>query len=223
MNRIRFRWSATALATAMGMAGAPAAIAQDGMGRLFFTAAQRAQLDNARRQNVRAPIQGEQPAEEAQPLPQEVRLNGMLRRSDGRTTVWLNNKMVAPDAAVVPGTVEARARGNGGVTLSLPQSGRSVDLKVGQSVEALSGQIAEVYQRRTLATPPPDAKPAPEGALPAKPAAGPPGPVQPGSVEKVTPTSAGGPQTAAKATETVEPKRKRDDGPPWDLLQSPAK
>ena len=64
------------------------------------------ELDTARQRNVRAPIQGEQP-EEAQPLPQEVTVNGMIRRNDGRTTVWLNNKMVAPDAAA-GGSVEVR-------------------------------------------------------------------------------------------------------------------
>ena len=193
-----------ALASVPGVMAAPAAVAQDGMGRLFFTPAQRAQLDTARQRNVRAPIPGEQP-EEAQPLPQEVTVNGMIRRNDGRTTVWLNNKMVAPDAQTVGGSVEVRPRGDGGVTLALPQSGRSVDLKVGQSVEALSGQISDVYRPRTL-TVAPDTKPAPT-APPA------------GTVEKVTPAAPTPPQSAAKGTEAVEPKRKKDDGPPWDMLQ----
>jgi len=193
------------LAVVLGAVAAPAARAQDGMGRLFFSPAQRAQLDTARQRNVRAPIAGEQP-EEAQPLPQEVTVNGMIRRNDGRTTVWLNNKMVAPDAQSVAGSVEVRPRRDGSVTLALPQSGRSVDLKVGQSVEALSGQIEDVYRRRTLTAPGPENKPAPT-------------PPPAGTVEKVTPAAPGAPQTAAKGTETVEPKRKKDDGPPWDMLQ----
>lgn len=211
MNRIRsrVRLLVTLLAVVLGAAAAPAAFGQDGMGRLFFTPAQRAQLDTARRQNVRAPIAGEQP-EEAQPLPQEVTVNGMIRRNDGRTTVWLNNRMIAPDTATGGGSVEARARGDGGVTLTLPQTGRSVDLKVGQSVEALSGQIADVYQRRTLVVPAAEGRPAPD-APPAK------------TVEKVTPVPPSGQQTATKATEGVEPKRKKDDGPPWGLLDYPAK
>ncbi len=209
MNRIRshVHLPVALLAVLTGLAVAPAAHAQDGMGRLFFSPAQRAQLDIARQRNVRAPIQGEQPTEEAQPLPQEVRLNGVIRRNDGRTPFWLNNKMVAPDAAILPGTVETRARGDGSVTLSLPQTGRSVDLKVGQTVEALSGQIAEVYQPRAPLAPGPEVRPAP-GSTPA-----------PQTVEKVTPAPPGSPQTATKVPEPVEPKRKRDDGPPWDMLQ----
>lgn len=191
-------------AAVLGVMATPSAFGQDGMGRLFYTPAQRAQLDTARQRNVRAPIPGDQP-EEAQPLPQEVTVNGMIRRNDGRTTVWLNNRMVAPDAQTGGGTVEVRPRGDSGVTLALPQSGRSVDLKVGQSVEALSGQIADVFQRRTL-TVQPESKPSPTA-----PSAG--------TVEKVTPVAPGTPQAPAKVTETVEPKRKKDDGPPWDMLQ----
>lgn len=197
-------WLYATLAVTLGLIAAPPTFAQDGMGRLFFTPAQRAQLDTARQRNVRAPIPGEQP-EEAQPLPQEVTVNGMIRRNDGRTTVWLNNKMVAPDAQTVGGSVEVRPRSDGGVTLALPQSGRSVDLKIGQSVEALSGQISDVYRPRSL-TVPPETKPAPT-------------PPPTGTVEKVTPAAPNAPQTAAKGTEPVEPKRKKDDGPPWDMLQ----
>ncbi len=214
MNRFPLLAAAAALAAGV----TPPAVAQDeGMGRLFFTPAQRAQLDNARRQNVRAPIPGDQP-EEAQPLPQEVTVNGMIRRNDGRTTVWVNNKMVAPEAAS-GGAVEVRARGDT-VTLSLPQSGRSVDLKIGQSVEALSGQIADVYQRRTpLAL---EGKPAPEAPPQPKPAPDA-ASARPQNVEKVTATPAPPAGSATKSTEAIERKRKSDDGVPWGMLQSDSK
>jgi hypothetical protein len=209
------RIAALIAVAALGIAAAPAALAQNGMGRLFYTPAQRAQLDVARQQNLRVPIATDQP-DDAQQLPQQVTVNGMIRRNDGRSTVWVNNKMYSPET-LTGGPVDVQARGSNAVTLSLPQSGRSVDLKVGQSVEALSGQIADVYQSRSRA-------PAPAEAAPEPRAGGAPPPANtPASVEKVTaapPTPAAG---ATKATEAVERKRKLDDGVPWGMLQSDTK
>jgi hypothetical protein len=215
MNPMRI---ATLMAgAAFGIATAPAALGQDGMGRLFYTPAQRAQLDVARQQNLRAPIATDQP-EDAQQVPQQVTVNGMIRRNDGRSTVWVNNKMYSPEA-LTGGPVDVQARGSNAVTLSLPQSGRSVDLKVGQSVEALSGQIADVYQSRSRTPPPTEAAPA------AEPRAGgtPPPANTPGSVEKVTAAPPSAPAAATKATEAVERKRKLDDGVPWGMIQSDTK
>jgi hypothetical protein len=110
------------------------------LGRLFFTPAQRATLDSARKQNVRTEIGNDNP-EEATPLPQNITINGMIRRSDGKTTVWVNNRAVTeqqPNGVnVVPYKNDNR------VKLTAPDSGHSVDLRVGQTLELNSGTIQE--------------------------------------------------------------------------------
>ena len=129
------------------------------LGRMFFTPAQRETLDNARKQNIRIEVGSDndrQAPPVAAPVPHNVSVNGMVRRSDGKSTVWLNNRAVAEPQAgginAVPGKTDNR------VQLTVPESGRSVDLKVGQTVEIVSGAIQEGYSRR--AGPEPEAAPA---------------------------------------------------------------
>lgn len=127
------------------------------LGRLFFTPAQRAQLDIARSQKSRATLASDQ--EEAVPVPEVVTYGGIVRRNDGKTTVWINNRAVNDGKATDKLPVASRVRPDGSVNLQMPQSDRSVNLKVGQSVEIVSGTIAEPYARRPAA-----AKPAPKPA-----------------------------------------------------------
>lgn len=122
------------------------------IGRFFFTPAQRAALDAARKQNVRVEIGNEeterQPAAPtaAPPTPQTVRLNGLIQRSDGKSTVWLNNKPVTEQNNA--GMNITTNRNDTRVKLLVPESGRSMDLKVGQSAEIVSGTVEEGYKRR---------------------------------------------------------------------------
>ncbi|MEO8442085.1 MAG: hypothetical protein ABI547_06325 [Betaproteobacteria bacterium] len=130
------------------------------LGRMFYTPAQRATLDNARKQNFRAEIGNEneqQPA--AAPVPQSVSVNGVIRRSDGKNTIWLNNRVVNEQQ---PGNLNAAiGKADNRVRLNVPESGRNLDLKVGQTVEIVSGTIEESYLRRPAAKT--DVKPPPEG------------------------------------------------------------
>jgi len=118
------------------------------MGRLFFTPAERAALDEARRRPVAAVVT---PAEKppAPPAPEYVTLNGVVRRNDGSTTVWLNNKPISGNRSD-EGLIVSRTTAPGAVMVQVPQVGRSVNLKVGQQVEVNSGKVDEGYQ---LATP----------------------------------------------------------------------
>jgi hypothetical protein len=124
--------------------------------RLFFTPAQRAALDNARKQNIRVEISndGEQQTTQA-PVAHNISVNGLIRRSDGKNTIWLNNRVVTEQQ---PGTVGAAiSKTENRVLLNVPESGRKLDLKVGQSVEIVSGTIEESYLRRSGAKPEPKA------------------------------------------------------------------
>ena len=138
-------------------------------GRLFFTPAQRASLDVARSQRARAALDTEKTEQEAAPVPQTITYGGMVRRSDGKSTVWFNNQPVNDREALGGAAIVGRVRADGSVTLQVPQTGRSVSLKPGQSVELLSGAIEEGYSRNPSAEPEPKSKPAPKPA--AKPAA----------------------------------------------------
>ena len=133
-------------------------------GRMFFTPEQRAILDDARKKNLRIEIGTENVQPAASPAPQNLSVNGIVRRSDGKSTVWLNNRAVteprAGDINVVTGKNDNR------VKLTDPASGHSVDLKVGQSVEIVSGTVQENYVRRPTSKP--EVKSEPEsGSIPA--------------------------------------------------------
>ncbi|MGH6693528.1 MAG: hypothetical protein ACREF4_22910 [Gammaproteobacteria bacterium] len=162
-------WKLGVLACATLAAAIPVpAPAQERLGRLFFTPAQRASLDIARMQRARAALSTEKTEEvaTAAPVPQTIMLDGTVRRSDGKTTYWLNNRSVNENEQPGGGEVVGRVRSDGGISLQLPQSGRSVELKVGQSIELLSGTIEEPYSRKPVATAPevkPAAKPPADG------------------------------------------------------------
>lgn len=151
-----------------------AAQQQEPIGRLFFTPAQRSSLDVARSQRARATLSTERTEEQPVPQEQTITYSGAVRRSDGKSTAWINGRPVTEqDAAAAGQTVVGRVRADGSVSLQVPQSGRSVELKPGQSLELLSGTIEEGYSRRPVtpepkpaSKPPADAKPA--GAAPSE-------------------------------------------------------
>jgi len=143
-NKMKARLVLAGIAIALA---APAGAADAPLGRLFFTPSQRASLDIARSQRTRATVATERIEEQViEPIPQTITYGGMVRRSDGRTTVWLNDRPVDERNAADAPTFIRRVRPDGAVTLEIPQSNRSIDLKVGQSVEVLSGSIGEGYR-----------------------------------------------------------------------------
>lgn len=143
------------------------ASAQERLGRLFFTPAQRVSLDVARSQRARTALATEKSEQEATPVPQTITYSGVLRRSDGKTTVWINNQPVHDRESAGAAAIVGRVRPDGSVTLQVPQTGRSVSLKPGQSVELLSGAVEEAYSRRFEASKP-EPKPAAKPAADAK-------------------------------------------------------
>lgn len=119
--------------------------AAEPLGRLFYTPQQRTTLDSARRQNIKVDIATETPTS-----PENISVNGVIKRSDGQSTVWINNHPINEKRAPNGITIISRSADNASVTLQLPQSSRYVDLKVGQSLDATSGKIQESYQRPPL-------------------------------------------------------------------------
>lgn len=146
--------------------------AAEPLGRFFFTPAQRAQLDVARSQKSRATLASE-PSDEAAaaPLPEILTYGGFVRRSDGKSTIWLNNRAVQDQQPIEGLAVTGRVKSNGDVTLQVPQTNRNIELKAGQSVDLGTGVIEEPFARQVTA-PKPEPKPAGPESAAGKPAPG---------------------------------------------------
>ena len=93
-------------------AAAPAAVSASDLGRLFYTAEQRAQLEAARaRGTAAASSVGTRAAGETSPA---QRSDGVLIRSDGKTTRWIDGKLQA-DGNAVSGLKPGQMRSGGKV------------------------------------------------------------------------------------------------------------
>ena len=121
-----------------GLANPAAGWSAEGLGRLFFTPAQRNTLDAGKHTVIQTTVK---------PGPQLVRLNGVVTRSDAERTVWINGTAyynAAPDGVQVksnPATPEStliRMQGKAG----------GARVKVGQQLEMTSGRVEEGFSRR---------------------------------------------------------------------------
>lgn len=116
------------------------------LGRLFFTPAERAQLDVARTQKKAPPPPASAQPAEATPLPEIVNYGGIIRRSDGKSLLWINDRVAEEKEALGALSLKGVVRPDGAVTLQVPQSGGMIEVKVGQSVDLQSGHVAEGHK-----------------------------------------------------------------------------
>lgn len=128
----------TVVATAV-LLMAQLAHAAEPMGRIFFTPEERARLDALRSQRAVA-VQTRD-----EPVPEIVKFNGIVRRADGRATVWINNQPLSEAELRNKQAIVGRVSRSGQVTLQSPQGAMQMQLKVGQSAELLSGRVEESY------------------------------------------------------------------------------
>lgn len=105
--------------------------------RLFFTPEQRAALDERRK--ARLPDKPSAPASDS-PV---TRVDGYVKRSGGRSTVWLNGEPLVE--GVQPEGLQLR-RGSdpSRVRVIVGEDRLSVDLRIGQSVDRSSGEVKDV-------------------------------------------------------------------------------
>jgi hypothetical protein len=144
--------------------------AAEPLGRLFYTPAQRAQLDTLRAQkNVAPPVQE---AKEPAAAPEVVTYGGIVRRSDGKSTVWINNRMVNDGKPLDDISISSRRRADDRVSVSLPQVPGAVELRVGQSLDVQTGSVSEPFTRRAKDTVPHAAKEPPPPAAKSDPPRG---------------------------------------------------
>ncbi|MCC6212184.1 MAG: hypothetical protein IT513_14195 [Burkholderiales bacterium] len=128
---------AAGVACILGL-GAAADVAAQELGRLFFTPEQRAALDARRKARV-----PDKPAAVPQVESPVTRVNGVVQRAGGRSTVWVNNEAIQESAqADVQGT--PRPAGGGRVTVPLGEGGSGVQMRVGESLNRGSGEISDI-------------------------------------------------------------------------------
>ena len=105
------------------------------LGRLFFTPAQRSTLDAGKQLAT--------PRKATPSGPRAATLNGVVTRSDGESTVWVNGHSVtrtgSPNASAShsdPAAARVELQGAGG----------RVKLKVGQRFDRSTGKVQESYE-----------------------------------------------------------------------------
>jgi hypothetical protein len=121
-------------------------MAAEPLGRLFFTPAQRGALDAGKQTRVKGPARVAQG-------PREVTLNGVVTRSDGESTVWLNGRPLDKrPASAISATVSRSDPAAARVKLDDTRS--AVRMRVGQRLDGSTGKIAEPYQAARAETAP---------------------------------------------------------------------
>jgi len=119
---------------AAALAASPARAEQ--LGRLFFTAEQRAALDA--RRNAHVPDNPSAPTATS-PV---TRVDGYVKRSQGPSTVWINGETV-PATGSGSARIDERS-GEGRVTIDAPEGRNRPRLKPGQSLDRATGEVHDV-------------------------------------------------------------------------------
>lgn len=127
--------------------------AAEPLGRLFFTPAQRTTLDAGKQLDL---------PKKAGPTvrgPRSVTVNGIVTRSDGESTVWVNG---APAESRRPGAapISAKPSGTAGARVRVLDS--ESKLRVGQTLDRRTGKVTEAYESKPA--PPEPSAPSREAA-----------------------------------------------------------
>jgi len=119
------------------------------LGRLFSTPDERALLDELRRER-QIVDPDPQVAEIVADTPsvEQVTINGLVLRSSGAHSAWVNGRQVDGGARTREGVrVDTSATRGGRVKIILPSGAETIDLKPGQKIDVDSGVVVEAYER----------------------------------------------------------------------------
>jgi hypothetical protein len=113
--------------------------AQQPLGRLFFTPEQRSALDARRKARI-----PDKPAAAVAAESPTTRVDGHVVRSSGRSTIWVNGEP-APEGVEQEGLrVKAGRSDPGQVSVTVGDSARKFDLRVGEKLDRGSGEVRDV-------------------------------------------------------------------------------
>ena len=107
------------------------------LGRLFFTPEQRAALDARRKARV-----PDKPAAVMVTSP-TTRVDGYVKRSGGRSTVWVNSESLPEHAADAP-RIESGRASDGRVSVTVSEGGRRAALKPGEVLDRGNGEVRDL-------------------------------------------------------------------------------
>lgn len=150
--------------------------AEDRLGRLFMTPVERSNLDYLRKSSK--PPEKILPAgEEGQAAevtedaaaalpPPVVTVQGFVKRSDGRGTVWVNHQPVQEKTTTGDFAVGKLAPRDNRVEVKVKGSNKPVSLKAGQSYDPASGMVVDNPRQLPAAEPPPQGLQSTESAAP---------------------------------------------------------
>lgn len=157
--------------------GLPPAVAlgDEALGRLFFTPAERANLDYLR-QTSQPPEKTLSPDDATEPEtdvatpppapPSSVSMQGYVKPSQGRGTVWVNRQPVQEKTSHGELSVGKLGPPGSAVRVKVPGTDQTVELKAGQTYDAANGKVLNTL--RPLPAAPADAGSTPAEAPAAK-------------------------------------------------------
>ena len=131
LRRAGFLFSALAL-----MVASLPAPAQE-LGRLFFTPERREALD--RQRQFKVPESLEVPADPT------LTINGVVTRSSGKRTVWING-VTQNEKDIGKGVAATPNRANPGKILVQPESGAAATAGIGDTLNRTTGEATELLQ-----------------------------------------------------------------------------
>jgi hypothetical protein len=126
---------AAILAGLLGAAASADTAAQE-LGRLFFTPEQRAALDARRKARI-----PDKPSATPQAESPVTRVNGIVQRSGGKSTVFVNGEAI-PESAQAAGQGAPQPAGAGRVSVPIGEGAQGLDMRVGESLNRGSGRSA---------------------------------------------------------------------------------
>jgi len=120
----------------------PTSWATEGLYRLFTTPQERATLNLERAKPPPPPPNTDKGVSISPKLPATLTLNGLIIRSQGPTTVWVNgkNQIYQPGFKI---EINQRQGITVPINLQLSQSQRLISLKPGQIINTLDGKVKE--------------------------------------------------------------------------------
>jgi len=122
-------------------------------GRLYTTPAQRQKLDELRHQRpqeividvIQQDLEDSGTEESSAVLMDAITLNGLVYRSDGKNTAWINrNSTNTGNIETQFTTVRERDVGSNQVQIMLPDNRTNIHLKVGQQYDVHTQQVFDV-------------------------------------------------------------------------------
>ena len=117
----------------------PGAAPAQELGRLFFTPDQRAALDARRRARV-----PDKPAAVPQAEQPTTRVDGAVRRSGGRSTVWVNGEAIPENPRTEGAHLETEGAKSGRVAIPAGENTQRYDLRVGETLDRNTGEVHDV-------------------------------------------------------------------------------